>query len=137
MEKLKKLKKLLPPTPWIVALLILMLLPLCSWLLSREGKQEQVPTEQVLTEPDPCWFLTGRIQEILLRDLGEHIMHQEDNPGFKLKDWLDLRSSELVEMGIVLDLTKKEAVDCLEYMAERLREVVVELHNEMDTTEGR
>ena len=136
---MKRLKKLLPPNPWTVALLSFMF-PLSLFLFltfSPPENQDQVLTEQVLTEPDPCWFLTARIQEILLGDLGEHIMHQEDNPGFKLKDWLDLRSSELVEMGIVLDLTKQEAIDCLEYMAEKLREVVVELHNEMDTTKGR
>ena len=129
---MKELKKLLPPNPWTVTLLSL-LFPLSLFLflaLSPEGNQEQVPTEQ-----DPCWFLTDRIQEILLRDLSEHIMHQEDNPGFKLKDWIDLRSSELVEMGVVLDLTKQEAVDCLEYMAEALREAVTELQEEIDTTE--
>lgn len=66
-----------------------------------------------LEEQDQCWFLTPKVEAVLVNDLVMWVNHMNHNPDAQPEEWFDLRQAELVELYKSKGITEKEAFECL------------------------
>ncbi len=97
--------------PRIAMLTVLLALMVATVAGVRSFIEDQIVE---LKEQDLCWFLTDRVENVLVADLvmwTEHVAHNDDAT---MAEWFDLRVPEVVTMNSSMGITAAEVTTCLE-----------------------